>query len=140
MTATVLERITQPDAADLLANQGVDIGALSVKREALQRKLDKLTDLFNDDQIDAEQFGKSSRDSRNKLAVVDRQLADATRVSPAAALVAAGASAWNIWESMSPTQRAQAVDEICTVTVKACPKGLRKFDPDYIDITWRRSE
>jgi DNA invertase Pin-like site-specific DNA recombinase len=140
VTATVLERITQPDAADLLANQGVDIRALSTKREALQRKLDKLTDLFNDDAIDAEQFGKSSRDTRNKLAVIDRQLADATRVSPAAALVAAGANAWQLWQDMSPTQRAQAVDEICVVTILPCPPGLRKFNCDYIHIAWRRGE
>lgn len=140
VTATVLERVTQPDAADLLANQGVDISALSVKREALQRKLDNLTDLFNDDQIDAEQFGKSSRDTRNKLAVIDRQLADATRVSPASALMAAGSSAWELWQSMSPTQRAQAVDEIAVVTIKPCPPGLRKFDSDYVDVAWRRGE
>jgi site-specific DNA recombinase len=140
VTATVLERITQPDAADLLANKGVDIGALSVKREALQRTLDKITDLFNDDQIDAEQFGKSSRDTRNKLAVIDRQLADATRVSPAAALVATGANGLDLWQAMSPTQRAQAVDEIAVVTIKPCPPGLRKFDSDYVDIAWRRGE
>jgi len=140
VTATVVERVTQPDAADLLGNQSADIGGLSVKREALQRKLDNLTDLFNDDQIDAEQYGKSSRDTRNKLAVVDRQLSDATRTSPAAALVAAGVSAWDLWQSMSPTQRAQAVDEICTVTINPCPRGQRRFDSDYVDITWRRAE
>lgn len=140
VTATVLERITQRDAADLLATRGVDITALAVNREALQRKLDELTDLFNDDQIDAEQFGKSSRDTRNKLAVVDRQLADATRVSPAAALVAAGANAWETWQAMSPTQRAQAVDELVVVTILSCPPGLRKFSSDYVDITWRRGE
>jgi hypothetical protein len=138
VTATLLERMTQPDAADLLANRGVDIGALSLQRDSLQRKLDNLTDLFNDDQIDAEQFGKSSRDTRNKLAVIDRQLADATRTSPAAALVAAGANAWEVWQQMSPTQRAQAVDEVCVVTILPCPPGLRKFDSDYVDIAWRR--
>lgn len=140
VTAVVLERMTQPDAADLLANQGVNIGALSVRREALQRKLDGLTDQFNADNIDAEQYGKASRHTRNELAIVDRQLADATRTSPAAALVAAGASAWEVWQAMSPTQRAQAVDEIAVVTIKPCPPGLRKFDSDFVDVAWRRGE
>lgn len=138
VTATVLERITQPDAADLLGHHGVDVSALSLKREALQRKLDGLTDLFNDDQIDVEQYGKSSRDTRNKLAVIDRQLADVTRVSPAAALIAAGAKAWELWQRMSVTQRGQAVDELCTVTVLPCPPGLRKFSTDYVEISWRQ--
>ncbi len=140
VTATVLERITQPDAVDLLANQGVDITGLSVTREALQRKLDKATDDYDNDVIDHTQFTKLSTSTRNKLAVIDRQLADATRVSPAAALVAAGASAWQLWQDMSPTQRAQAVDEVCTVTVLPCPPGLRKFDSDYVDVAWRRGE
>jgi site-specific DNA recombinase len=137
VTATVLERMTQPDAADLLASQGVDIAELSVKREALQRKLDGLTNMFNNDDIDAEQFAKSSRDTRSKLAVIDKQLADATRTSPAAALVAAGEGAWELWQSMSPTQRAQAVDEVAVVTIKPAPRGS-KFNAEYVDVTWRR--
>ena len=139
VTATILERVTQPDAADLLASRGVDIGALSVQREALQRKLDKTTDDYDNDVIDHDQFTKLSTSTRNKLAMIDRQLADATRTSPAAALVAAGAAnAWDLWQEMSPTQRAQAVDEVAVVTIKACPPGLRKFDSDYVDIAWRR--
>lgn len=137
VTATVLERMTQPDAADLLANRGVDIGALSVQREALQRKLDKVTDDYDDDHIDHDQFTRLSTSTRNKLALIDRKLADATRTSPAAALVAAGANAWEVWQAMSATQRAQAVDEVAVVTILPCPPGLRKFDSDYVDITWR---
>jgi site-specific DNA recombinase len=137
VTATVLERMTQPDAADLLANQGVNITGLSVKREALQRKLDGLVEQFDADNIDAEQFGSASRKTRAKLAEVDRQLADATRTSPAAALVAAGEDAWELWQSMSPTQRAQAVDEVAVVTIRPAPRGSR-FNAKYIDIVWRR--
>jgi DNA invertase Pin-like site-specific DNA recombinase len=138
VTATVLERMTQPDAADLLANQGVDIGALATQREALQRKLDRHTDDYDNDVIDHAQFTKLSTSTRNKLAVIDRQLADATRTSPAAALVAAGANAWELWQSMSPTQRAQAVDEICIVTILPCPPGQRRFNSAFVDIAWRR--
>jgi site-specific DNA recombinase len=140
VTATVLERMTQPDAADLLANRGVDIGALSVQREALQRKLDKTTDDYDNDVIDHEQFSRLSTSTRNKLAVIDRQLADATRTSPAAALVAAAANAWELWQAMSPTQRAQVVDEVCVVTILPCPPGLHRFSSDYVDVAWRRGE
>jgi DNA invertase Pin-like site-specific DNA recombinase len=140
VSATILERMTQPDAADLLANQGVDISALSVQREALQRKLDRHTDDYDNDIIDHGQFTKLSTSTRNKLAMIDRQLADATRTSPAAALVAAGANAWEVWQAMSPTQRAQAVDEVCVVTILPCPPGLRKFDSEFVDVSWRRGD
>jgi site-specific DNA recombinase len=139
VTATVLERMTQPDAAELLASRGVDITGLSVQREALQRKLDGLVEQFDADNIDAEQFGAASRKTRQKLAEVDRQLADATRTSPAAALVAAGADAWEAWQGMSMTQRALAVEELMTVTVLPSPRRGMKFSPDHISIEWRRS-
>ena len=114
--------MTQLDAADLLANQGVNIGALSVRREALQRKLDGLTDQFNaEHRRRAVRQGITAHPQRTCDRL--RQLADATRTSPAAALVAAGASAWEVWQATSPTQRAQAVDEIAVVTIKPCPPG-----------------
>jgi site-specific DNA recombinase len=139
VTATVLERMTQPDAAELLASRGVDITGLSVQREALQRKLDGLVEQFDADNIDAEQFGSASRKTRAKLAEVDRQLADATRTSPAAALVAAGADAWEAWQGMSMTQRALAVEELLTVTVLPSPRRGMKFSAEHMSIEWRRS-
>ncbi len=139
VTATVLERMTQPDAAELLASRGVDITGLSVQREALQRKLDGLVEQFDADNIDAEQFGAASRKTRQKLAEVDRQLADATRTSPAAALVAAGRDAWEAWEAMSMTQRAQAVEELMVVTVLPAPRRGSRLSPEHVSIEWRRS-
>jgi site-specific DNA recombinase len=138
VTATVLERMTQPDAAKLLASTGVDVSGLSVKREALQRKLDGLVEQFDADAIDAAQFGEASRRTRAKLAEIDRALADATRTSPAAALVAAGADAWQAWQDMSPTQRAAAVDELVTVTVLPAARRGEKFHAGQVRIEWRR--
>ena len=93
----------------------------------MQRKLDGLVEQFDADNIDAEQFGAASRKTRAKLAEVDRQLADATRTSPAAALVAAGADAWEAWQAMSMTQRALAVEELMTVTVLPAARRGEKF-------------
>lgn len=139
VTAQVLERMTREDAADLLGNEAVDVTALTAKRDALQTKLDKITAMFNDDAIDAEQFAATSRATRSKLAVVDQQLADVTRTSPAAALIAAGErGAWKLWESMTVTQRAEAVNEVAVVTVLPCPRGRRQFDHNYIDVTFRK--
>jgi site-specific DNA recombinase len=138
VTATILERMTQPDAAALLASSGVDITGLAVTREALQRKLDDLVEQFDADNIDAEQFGAASRKTRAKLAEVDRALADATRTSPAAALVAAGRDAWEAWEAMSMTQRAQVVEELMVVTVLPAARRGEKFHAGQVRIEWRR--
>ena len=137
VTATVLERMSRPDANELLANQSVDVTALGVKRDALQRKLDGITQMFDDDAIDAEQFASTSRSTRSKIAVIDKQLADVTRTSAAAALVAAD-DVWALWQDMSPTQRADAIDEVAVVTVLPCPKGQRTFDHNYVRVNFRR--
>jgi hypothetical protein len=38
---------------------------------------------------------------------------------------------------MSPALRGQVIAEVATVTVLSCPRGLRGFDPDYVDVVWR---
>lgn len=139
VTAQILERMTRDeDASSLLGNQAVDVTALTVQRDALQAKLDDITRMFEDDDIGADQFAATSRSTRSKLAVIDQQLAEVTRTSPAAALIAAGNGAWTLWQSMTVTQRAEAVDEVAVVTVKPCPRGRRTFDHTYIDVTFRR--
>ena len=96
--------------------------------------------MFNDDAIGSDQFAEISRSTRSKMALIEQQLAEATRVSPAAALVAAGAGAWQLWQDMTPAQRAQAVDEVAVVTVLPCPRGRRPFDPNYVRVEWRRGD
>jgi DNA invertase Pin-like site-specific DNA recombinase len=147
ITAVVVDRMQQPDAAELVAGQGVDIAALSVQREALQRKLDGLTQLFDTDQINVVQFGTSSRSTRDKLQTLDRELADATRTSPAAALAAA-VDVWDCWQAMTVDQRSQAVDELLSVRVlplasgaraaQRIKQGLPTFDPQSIAVEWRQ--
>lgn len=141
VTAQVLERMTREDAADLLGHEAVDVTALSAQREALQAKLDKITAMFENDDIGADQFAATSRSTRSKLAVLDRQLAEATRTSPAAALIAAGqAGAWKLWQSMTVTQRAEAVAEVAVVTVLPAPRGARAFDHNYVRVSFLRDE
>ncbi len=72
VTAHVLERMTRDDAADLLANQRVDITALGVKLDALQRKLDGTTRMYDDDKIGPEQFADLSRSTRSKMALIEQ--------------------------------------------------------------------
>lgn len=139
--AQVLERMTREDAADLLGHEAVDVSALTAQREALQAKLDRITAMFENDDIGADQFAATSRSTRSKLAVLDNQLAEVTRTSPAAALIAAGeAGAWRLWEGMTVSQRAEAVDEVAVVTVLPAPRGQRVFDHNYVHVAFRADD
>lgn len=139
VTATVLERLTQPDAATLIAGVGADLSGLAAQREALQAKLDLDAALYADDKMTTAQFVAVNEVTRAKLAEVDEKLATGVgKTSPAAALVAAGPEkVWSVWQSMTVTQRAAVVDEVAVVTVLPSPRGLRGFDHRYVTVQFR---
>lgn len=137
VTATILERLSQPDAQVLLAHQGVDLQALQTERKALVATYDELSTLLIEGVLDGPAVRRNAATLKGKIAAIDSRLADATRTSPAAALVASGDKLYERWEAMSPAQRAQAIDEIAVVTVLPCPPGRRRFDPAHISIDWK---
>lgn len=144
--AWVLERMSQPDAADVLVDPtaGVDVTALGVRREALLRRKGELRAMFREGLLDSAEARRDIGDVVAKIGDIDRILGDAARTSPAAALVAAGQVSPEAlmarWESMTPAVRGQAVDELGTVTVLPCPLGLRRFDPTYVQLRWHVEE
>jgi DNA invertase Pin-like site-specific DNA recombinase len=141
VTATVLERLSQPDAQVLIDIPDVDLPALQTERTKLVSKLDRLVSMHFDDKISDEQLASGSAKARKRINAIDATLAAAVRTSPAAALVAAASAGklWEAWNDMTIDQRSQAVDELVTVTIQPLPRrGLRGFDEEFVDITWKR--
>jgi site-specific DNA recombinase len=134
----------------LLIGNPIDLTELSTQRLAVQSKLENLATLFATDAIDGNQLATASKELRARLGALDSQLAAATGTSPAATLVHAsqaasaasedvGEAVADVWESMSVTQRAQAVDEVATVTVGPVIKRGPGFDPARVTIAARRN-
>jgi site-specific DNA recombinase len=138
VTATVLEKLAEPNAHLLLDNPEVDLADLQDKRAALRAKLDDYTQMFNEDIIDGPQFRKGTADLRAKLSTIDAQLAAAVRTSPVAALVADQQNIWQRWQNMSPAVRGQVVDELVVVRVLPCKVKGRGFDHDCVDVKFRQ--
>jgi site-specific DNA recombinase len=67
---------------------------------------------------------------------VDRRLATIMATSLTAQLIASGERLRQRWEQMTPAIRSQVVDELVAVTINPRPKGLRRFNPAYVDVTW----
>ncbi|WP_165618160.1 recombinase family protein [Mycolicibacterium porcinum] len=134
----VLERLSAPDAALMLKKpEKTDVAKLHRDREAFVSRRDELSQLLRDGLLDARAVRRDAEDLTKRIADVDRQLADAARVSPAAALVASGGDIRSRWEQLTPSLQRQIVDEVAVVTVLPCPRGLRGFDPDYVDLKFR---
>jgi site-specific DNA recombinase len=138
VTATVLERLSRKDAHLLLDHPTVNVGELGTSRAALVAKLDELADQFADDVIDGSQLKRGTEKLRARVAKIDAQLAEATRTSPAAALLASGKQLHERWTAMTPGQQAQAIEELVVVKVLPTRRGVRTFDPNCVDIKWRR--
>nr|WP_264000363.1 recombinase family protein [Mycolicibacterium vanbaalenii] len=141
----VIGRLSQPDAAELLStlsnSEGVDIGALHAQRTALQARQEELASLFADGAISAPQLKLGSAKLTNALETLERDLAAATQGNPASALlqdVNGVAQLEGRWAELSPDLRGKVIDQLMTVTINRSPKGLRRFDPDYVTVDWKQ--
>ena len=129
----MLERLTK-ERLRLANPKRVDVTALQTERAALAQTYDGLAALYREGVLDGPGVRKESADLKAKIAEVDSKLAAAARTSPASTLLASGRLLRQRWNEMSPALRGQVIDEVATVTVLPCPRGLRGFDPDYVDV------
>ncbi|CAM3110031.1 serine recombinase [Mycobacterium intermedium] len=154
METLVLGYLSDPETRQRLTVQlegeTVDVDGLHTRRAALQARLDELAAMFAAGDIDGSQLKRGTADLRMQLAGVDTVLADLARKSPAADLITAGDAIREHWDQLTPDLKGKVLQEICTVTVKPIPPGLKWFTaPDgptqaewerfgsYLDIEWK---
>jgi site-specific DNA recombinase len=138
VTYIVIEALSAPKAHLRLDNQAVDLRELDVRREALVSRKDGVRRAHNTGSLTEAEYLADLADLTAQIAECDAASAAATRTSPAAALVAAGGKIWELWQAMSPTERAQAIDEVAVVTILPCLRKGAGFDPEFVDITPKR--
>jgi site-specific DNA recombinase len=138
----VLKLLAQADIGKLIGTPGVDVARLHSQRAALQARMDELATLFAEAAISGRQLKRGTAELSKALDSLDSELAAATQSSPVAAFVGTthrGEQLAERWAATSPDIRGKVIDELMTVTVNLSPRGLRRFDPDYIDIEPRSS-
>lgn len=138
----VLGRLSQPDAAIVLgAPVDVDLGALQAKREGLRARLDDLSAMFADGEIDGPQLKRGTAELQKNMAMIDAELATARASSAVANLVLAGDDLQATWEGTSPDVRGKIIDSLMTVTVLPAVRGRKPggtyFDPSSVQIDWK---
>jgi site-specific DNA recombinase len=143
----ILERLSRPDAADLLApDQRVDTTALHLRDAALRARLDELGRLYGEDMIDAAQLAEGTAAIRRHREEITAQLAAASRGSVLAG-VADAADPAKVWAGLDLSRRRAIVDVLVDVVIlPAAHKGRRAgwragetyFDPASVQITWKR--
>lgn len=143
VSTVVVGRLAQPDAISLVSaatdRQHVDVAALHAQRTALRARQEELAALFAEGSISGPQLKRGTAQLAAAVAELDRELAEATQSNPAAELVAAGGAdeLRERWDAMPADIRGKIIDQLLVVKVDRSPRGLRRFDPEYVSISWK---
>jgi DNA invertase Pin-like site-specific DNA recombinase len=138
LRGVVVERLSQPDAIDLLPREDVvDIAQLRKRVRDLRARLDAVAVEFAEDETVTPQQLRTITDRlRVKLADAEAELASAGRTSVLAPLVTAE-DVEHVWRRMDTAQRRAVIFELMDVTLHPTGQGARVFDPATVEIRWK---
>lgn len=130
----VVERLSRPDAADLLVDRDrVDVDDMCAQRRELRARRHGLAALFADGVLTQE-------DVRAQADRLDAQIAElsAQLTHPrSAALADLVADPGPVWQRMDTGRRRAAVDALMVVRLLPVGRGTRTFRPETVQITPR---
>jgi site-specific DNA recombinase len=138
VSAVVIERLSRPDARDLLHDQNrPDVEALRTEANALQARLDELAELHVDGDITKAQLRAGTERARVRLAAVETELISAGRVNVLGPLLDSNEEVGAVWAHLDTDRRRAVVDTLMVVRVLPPGRGTRTFRPETVEIAWR---
>ena len=122
----VIEKLSRPDAADLITAPGksIDIAGLRAELATCRARLEEIAADYDDDTITRTQFLTQTERRRAKMARIEEQLAEATEVSPLAPLIGA-ADVAAAWHGLTLGAQRAVLQALFTITVKPAGRGFR---------------
>ena len=133
----VIERLSRPDARDLLVNDtSPDADALREEAEALRTRLDNLAGLYAAGDVTASQLATGSTRLRERLTGAETRLADTAKVAVLGDVVTAS-NARKAWERLDVDRQRRVIDTLVTITLEPTGRGNRRFDPATVAVEWR---
>lgn len=135
--AVVIERLSRPDASDLLAVDNRDeLRGLQCRAAGIRQRLDDLATGLEEGVLTLVAVRKSSDRLRAELERIEADMATKVHVDALGPLVAAqDVSA--AWSGLDVQQRRGVVDSLMTVTLLRPETGRRDFDPESVRIEWK---
>ncbi|MFJ9020766.1 recombinase family protein [Streptomyces sp. NPDC102259] len=140
---TVITRLQQPDAHELLLPGwgDVDVAGLQAEAEEIRGRMRDLGGLFGAGQIDMVAFTVGTDTARAQLDGVTHQLARAATQDPLAALVGAP-DVGKAWKALDLDQKRNVLRALVEVTLKTPRPGRMPdggyFDYDAVVFAWKR--
>jgi site-specific DNA recombinase len=133
----VLGLLSKPEyIGRVIRNADVDVARLHSQKLALQARMDELAALFAEGSINATQLKRGTAKLSGAVGELDAELAGSAQSNPLAGFagITGRDQLEQRWREASADIRGNIIDQLMTVTVNRSPRGLRRFDTDYIDI------
>lgn len=136
VTAVVIERLSRPDALDLLAGPD-DEEAKGARAEAaaLRARLDAFYDQAAGGELTPQGLARIEATLLPQIDAADRR-ARRVAVAPVVAQVA-GPRAAEVWQELPIAARREVIRELLDVKILPGRQGIRTFDPKTVRITWK---
>jgi DNA invertase Pin-like site-specific DNA recombinase len=135
VAAHVVERLSLPDAADLLRpppRPGTDTAKLRAEARKLRDRKRSQMRMHAAGTIDDDDLAAGMKDIRARLAAVESQLAASDAPDPLAEFRDRPAAA--VWESLPLPRKRAVVRLLCTVTILPAARKGAGFDPDSVRV------
>jgi site-specific DNA recombinase len=144
--AVIVERLSRPDAAELLdPDQKGDMTALYLRDAALQARLEEYEHLAGEGEIEPGSFVRITADIRRQREEITNALGAMTAGSVLAGVADAPDPA-KVWEGLDLSRKRAIVDVLIDVVILPAHRGRRAgwragesyFDPASVETTWKR--
>jgi site-specific DNA recombinase len=131
----VIERLSRPDAADLIATPTAraDVAALREEAAAIRRRLNDLAADAVDGTITRAQLHAASARATTRLDAIDAELADTGREDVLAPLIA-DENVAAVWEELDLSRKRAVLSALWDVVLHPTGRGSRGFDPNTIEL------
>jgi site-specific DNA recombinase len=132
----VFERLSRPDAANLLVDQDrPDTEALQAEADAIRIRLDSAAGLFAQQLIDARQLTIITDELNGRLREIEAEQRHTSRAPLLADLIAAGDQVEAVWRLLTLDRRRAVVQALMEIRMHPGGQGKRELDPRKIEIT-----
>jgi site-specific DNA recombinase len=132
--AAIIDRLSQPDARDLLTPRE-DVQPLVAASDQLRQRKDELAALFAEGHISSQALREQSTNLQRQLDDYDRRTREAQGSSELSALLLSADIAEHWRNVMTLPQRRMLISALMTITIRK-QQNTRRFDPADIDIQW----
>lgn len=133
----VIARLSRPDALDLLADPGPDLGAKRAEIAATRERLDDLATALADGILPMPAVRRSSDKLHGRIAALEAEIQAMTGADVLGPLVTAH-DPRAVWEVADLAQRRAIIETLMRITLLKPAGGRTAFDPATVQIEWRR--